>query len=59
MKEDGQPVIDRWLEVLKAGGTQRPLDLLKHAGVDMADAKPIRSAVAYVGSLVDELERLF
>ncbi|SDN70788.1 oligoendopeptidase F [Paenibacillus sp. yr247] len=59
MKEEGQPVIDRWLEVLKAGGTVRPLDLLKHAGVDMADAKPIRSAVAYVGSLVDELERLF
>lgn len=59
MKEEGQSVIDRWLEVLKAGGTLRPLDLLKHAGVDMADSKPIRSAVAYVGSLVDELERLF
>ncbi|WP_372660751.1 oligoendopeptidase F [Cohnella sp.] len=59
MKDEGQSVIDRWLEVLKAGGTLRPLDLMEHAGVNMTDAKPIRSAVAYVGSLVDELERLF
>lgn len=59
MKEEGQTVIDRWLDVLKAGGTLRPLNLLKLAGVDMADEKPIRSAVTYVGTLVDELERLF
>ncbi|MCZ8513235.1 oligoendopeptidase F [Paenibacillus filicis] len=59
MKEEGQPVIDRWLDVLKAGGTLRPLDLLKLAGVDMSEARPIRSAVAYVGTLIDELETLF
>jgi oligoendopeptidase F len=59
IKEGGQTVVDRWLDVLKAGGTMRPLDLMKIAGVDMSEAEPIRSAVTYVGSLVDELERLF
>ncbi|GIP37843.1 oligoendopeptidase F [Paenibacillus sp. J31TS4] len=58
MKEEGQPVVDRWLEVLKAGGTMTPLELMKHAGVDMTDRAPISSAVAYVGSLIDELEKL-
>ncbi|MGG1659842.1 oligoendopeptidase F [Brevibacillus sp. NRS-1366] len=59
IKDEGQPAVDRWLEVLKAGGTKRPLELMKLAGVDMSDPKPIRNAVAYVGSLVDELEKLF
>jgi oligoendopeptidase F len=56
IKEEGQPAVDRWLEVLKAGGTMRPLDLLKHAGIDMSTPAPIEKAVNYVGSLIDELE---
>ncbi|WP_078546471.1 oligoendopeptidase F [Litchfieldia alkalitelluris] len=59
MKEQGQPVIDRWLEVLKAGGTKKPLELMKDAGVDMSKPDAIRKAVAYVGSLIDELEKSF
>lgn len=59
IKEEGQPAVDRWLEVLKAGGTMSPLELMKLAGVDMSKPDPIRSAAAYVGSLIDELERLY
>lgn len=59
IKEEGQPAVDRWLEVLKAGGSMSPLELMKLAGVDMSKPDPIRSAAAYVGSLVDELERLY
>lgn len=55
--EEGQPAVDRWLQVLKAGGTKKPLELMKMAGVDLSSPEPIRQAVAYVGSLVDELER--
>ncbi|MHC0036013.1 oligoendopeptidase F [Pseudoneobacillus sp. C159] len=59
IKEEGQPVVDRWLEVLKAGGTMKPLDLLKLAGVDMSQPEPIKKAVSFVGSLVDELEQSY
>lgn len=59
IREEGQPAVDRWLQVLKAGGTQTPLELMRLAGVDMSTADPIRKAVAYVGSLVDELEKSF
>jgi oligoendopeptidase F len=59
IQEEGQPAVDRWLEVLKAGGTMKPLELMKKAGVDMSKPDPIRKAVAYVGSLIDELESTF
>lgn len=51
--EEGQPAVDRWLEVLKAGGSKSPMELAQMAGVDMSKPEPIRRAVAYVGSLVD------
>ena len=51
IREEGQPAVDRWLDALKAGGSLTPQELMKLAGVDMSGPEPIRSAVAYVGSL--------
>lgn len=59
IKEEGQPAVDRWLDVLRAGGTKKPLDLLRHAGIDMSQPEPIKKAVAYVGSLIDILEESY
>ncbi|MHB0886725.1 MAG: oligoendopeptidase F [Bacillota bacterium] len=59
IREEGQPAVDRWLTVLRAGGTRKPLDLAKLAGVDMTRPDPIEKAVAYVGSLVDEVVKSF
>jgi len=56
---EGQPAVDRWISVLAAGGTKRPLDLALMAGIDMSTTAPVESAVAYVGELIDELERLY
>lgn len=53
--KEGQPAVDRWLDVLKAGGTLKPLDLIKKAGIDMSKPDAIKAAVAHVGSLIDEL----
>lgn len=55
IEKEGQPAVERWLEVLKAGGTLPPLELIKKAGVDLSNPEPIKKAVAFVGSLVDEL----
>ncbi|ALC92151.1 oligoendopeptidase F [Bacillus sp. FJAT-18017] len=59
IQEEGQPAVDRWLEALRAGGTKTPLELMKHAGVDMSTPEPIKVAVSYVGSLIDELEKSY
>ncbi len=57
--DEGPAAVDRWLQVLQAGGTMKPLELLQLAGIDMRSPAPIQAAVAYVGSLVDELESAF
>lgn len=59
IKEEGKPAVERWLNVLKSGGTLKPLELIKKAGVDMSKTDAIKEAVNYVGSLVDQLEKSF
>lgn len=59
IKEEGQPAVDQWLSVLKAGGSMKPQDLIKKAGLDMSKPDAIKEAIAYVGQLVDELEKSY
>src|SRR5699024_1310906 len=59
IKTEGKPAVDRWLGVVKSGGTKKPLDVIKQPGVDMSKPDAIKEAVAYVGSLVDELEKSY
>ena len=59
IQKEGQPAVQRWLEVLKAGGTHRPLELMQMAGIDMNSPQPIHDAVAHVGRLIEELEQSF
>ncbi|GIP64261.1 oligoendopeptidase F [Virgibacillus pantothenticus] len=56
IQKEGAPAAKRWIEVLESGGTLKPLDLIQKAGVDMSTPDAIKQAVAFVGSLVDQLE---
>lgn len=56
----GEPkIVDRWLEVLKAGSSLKPIDLAKKLNIDMTKKTTIQEAVKYVASLVDELENIY
>ncbi|HZW69189.1 MAG TPA: M3 family metallopeptidase, partial [Pseudogracilibacillus sp.] len=59
IKHEGKAAVDSWIEVLKAGSTLKPVDLAKKVGVDMTKKETIQEAVAYVGSLVDQLEKIY
>ena len=48
----------QWIEVLKAGGSKNPVDLAKMADVDITTDKPLLNTIEYIGSLIDEMERL-
>ena len=48
----------RWIDVLKLGGSMGPIELAKEAGVDMTSTKPISEAVAFIGSLIDQIDEL-
>ncbi|MED4174641.1 M3 family metallopeptidase, partial [Halalkalibacterium halodurans] len=56
--EDGAPVVERYLDFLKAGSSQYPIDILKHAGVDMTSKKPIQEALSLFEKTLDEIEAL-
>ncbi len=47
-----------YLDFLKAGTSDYPVELLKKAGVDMTSPEPIEAFIQYFGGLVDELETL-
>lgn len=45
-----------WLEVLKAGGTLKPLDLAKMVNVDLSTSKPLEETIEYIANIIDEIE---
>ncbi|MET4559896.1 oligoendopeptidase F [Lysinibacillus parviboronicapiens] len=56
--KEGSSAVDEWLAVLQAGGTKSPVELAQMAGVDVTTDQPLRDTIAYIGHLIDELERL-
>ncbi|HWI47256.1 MAG TPA: oligoendopeptidase F [Rummeliibacillus sp.] len=55
---EGQPAVDDWIKVLQAGGTKTPVELAQMAGVDITTDKPLQDTIAFIGSLIDQLEEL-
>jgi len=49
--------IDRYLTLLKSGGSDHPMTLLQRAGVDLARPEPVRAVVEQLDALVTRLER--
>jgi len=56
IENEGKPAVDRWLSVLKEGGRLTAQQLIEKAHVDILNPDTIRQAVAYVGSLIDDLQ---
>jgi oligoendopeptidase F len=48
----------RYIELLSAGGSDYPIELLKRAGVDMGTTGPVEAAVRKMDRIMDEMERL-
>jgi oligoendopeptidase F len=59
LRAEGQPAVDRWLGMLELGATLPPVEILRHAGVDIAHPDTLRNAARYFGTVVDELEQSF
>jgi oligoendopeptidase F len=56
--DEGTPAVDRYINFLKAGSSDYPIEVLKQAGVDMTSAEPIKEALAVFESTLDEMEKL-
>ena len=55
---EGQQAVDDWMNVLKAAGSKTPVELAQMAGVDITTDQPLRDTIAYIGQLIDQLEKL-
>ncbi|HEY8449177.1 MAG TPA: oligoendopeptidase F [Bacillota bacterium] len=54
---EGDAAVARYLEFLKSGGSDYPLNLLERAGVDLRSPEPIARALRRFDQLIDEFER--
>jgi len=56
--EEGQDAVDKYLNFLKSGSSDYPIELLKQAGVDMTTPDPIEKALKVFEELVEEMKEL-
>lgn len=56
--EEGKPAVNRYIEFLKAGSSDYPIEVLKKAGVDMTTAQPIQEACDVFAQKLEEMEQL-
>jgi oligoendopeptidase F len=58
VKAEGQPAVEKYLNFLKAGSSDYPLNILKNAGVDMNSDKPVLAVSGKMNEILDEMENL-
>ena len=56
--EGGEKEKNDYLTFLRSGGSRYPIEALRVAGVDMADAAAVKETASYFNSLLDRLEEL-
>jgi oligoendopeptidase F len=56
--KEGAPARDRFVNMLKAGGSDYAYELYRRAGIDMAKAAPYQALVARMNRVMDQIEAL-
>jgi oligoendopeptidase F len=55
---EGQPAVDRYLQLLRSGSSDYSIDLLRRAGVDMTTPAPIEAAIDEFDRAIGEMEQM-
>ena len=56
--KEGAPAAERFLTMLRAGGSDYPYEIYKRAGIDMASPAPYRALIARMNRIMDDIETL-
>ncbi|MBN2225938.1 MAG: oligoendopeptidase F [candidate division Zixibacteria bacterium] len=51
-------IVEKYLGLLRSGGSEYPIDQLKRCGVDMTTADPVKATLKLFADQVDEVEKL-
>ena len=55
---EGAPASERFLAMLRAGGSDYPFEIYRRAGIDMASPAPYRALIARMNRIMDEIKAL-
>jgi oligoendopeptidase F len=58
IEHEGKPAQDRFITLLKAGGSDYPYNLYKKAGLDMATPAPYQALIARMNRAMDQIDAL-
>ena len=58
VKNEGAPAVKSYLDFLKAGSSDYPINILKNAGVDMNSPEPVISVANKMNEILDDMENL-
>jgi oligoendopeptidase F len=58
IREGGERAAAQYLDVLKAGGSDYPVEILKRGGIDMTTPAPYRALIASFTDILDQAEAL-
>jgi oligoendopeptidase F len=58
IKTEGNPAVERYLQFLKSGSSDYPINILNKAGVNMNSQEPVLSVTKKMNQLIDEIENL-
>jgi len=58
IEDEGETAAEAYLEFLRSGSREYPLELLRGAGVDMASSDPVEAAIGAYDDLLGEFEQL-
>lgn len=58
VKLEGEPAVKKYMDFLKAGSSDYPINILKNAGVDMNSPEPILAVTKKMSQIIDEIENL-
>jgi oligoendopeptidase F len=57
VKKEGKPAVEKYLNFLKSGSSDYPIEVLKKAGVDMTSPDAINAVISKMNKLMDEMEK--
>jgi oligoendopeptidase F len=56
--KEGRPAAERFLAMLRAGGSDDPYKIYRRAGIDLASPAPYQALIARMDRIMDEIEAL-
>lgn len=58
VKTEGTPAVNKYLQFIKSGSSDYPINILKAAGVDMNSPEPVKAVSERMSQVLDEMEKL-